>query len=114
MRRDDSCLLLDMLIAARDAVSFAENQTYSGFVKDRRTHPAIFKSVEIVGEAASRVSTEFQEAHPAVPWRKITGLRNRLVHGYFDVNMSTVWDTVRNDLPALIGQLEALVPPEAE
>lgn len=114
MRREDSFFLLDMLIAARDAVGFAENQTYSGFVKDRRTHLAIFKAVEMAGEAAFRVSAEFQEAHPMIPWRKIAGLRHHLAPACFSINMPIVWDVVRNDLPALIGQLEALVPPEAE
>ena len=74
---------------------------------------AILKSIEIIGEAASRVSAGTKEAHPEIPWREIIGMRNRLVHAYFDVNLIRVWDTVQEDLPALIAQLEPLVPPEA-
>ena len=113
MRRDDASYLLDMLVAARDAVVFADGLSFSEFARDQRTQLAILKSVEIVGEAASRVSAETWEAHPAIPWREIVGMRNRLVHAYFEIDLRLVWDTVRNDLPPLIVQLEPLVPPES-
>ena len=113
MRRDDASYLLDMLVAARDAVVFADGLSFSEFARDQRTQLAILKCVEIVGEAASRVSAETREAHPAIPWREIVGMRNRLVHAYFEIDLRLVWDTVRNDLPPLIVQLEPLVPPES-
>ena len=113
MRRDDASYLLDMLVAARDAVAFAAGLSFSEFTRDQRTQLAILKSVEIVGEAASRVSVETREAHPAIPWREIVGMRNRLVHAYFEIDLRLVWDTVGNDLPPLIAQLEPLVPPES-
>ncbi len=113
MPRDDSAYLLDMLLAARDAVSFTVGISYDEFVRDRRTQLSVLKSVEIVGEAAAHVSDEAKRAHPAIPWREIVGIRNRLVHVYFDIDLLLVWNTVRNDLPVLIGQLEPLVPPEA-
>ncbi len=69
--------------------------------------------MEIVGEAASRVGAETREAHPSFPWREIVGMRNRLVHAYFEIDLRLVWDTVRNDLPPLIARLEPLVPPES-
>ena len=113
MRRDDASYLLDMLVAARDAVVFADGLSFSEFARDQRTQLAILKCVEIVGEAASRFSAETREAHPAIPWREIVGMRNRLVHAYFEIDLRLVWDTVRNDLPPLIVQLEPLVPPES-
>ena len=113
MRRDDTSYLLDMLVAARDAVVFADGLSFSEFARDQRTQLAILKCVEIVGEAASRVSAETREAHPAIPWREIVGMRNRLAHAYFEIDLRLVWDTVRNDLPPLIVQLEPLVPPES-
>ncbi len=112
MRRDDSSFLLDMLVAARDAVSFADGLTHSEFTQDRRSQFAILKSVEIVGEAASRLSAETRERHPDIPWREIVGMRHRLVHAYFDIDLRLVWETVERDLPALIAQLEPLVSPE--
>ena len=75
---------------------------------------AILKAVEIVGEAASRVSADTKEAHPEIPWPEIIGLRNRLVHAYFEVNLKRVWETVQRDIPYLITQLEPMTPPETE
>ena len=112
MRDDNASFLLDMLVAARDAVTFAEGLTYFEFTRDRRSQLAILKAVEIVGEAAFRVSGETMESHPEIPWREIVGMRNRLVHAYFDIDLRLVWDTVQRDLPVLIAQLEPLVPPE--
>ena len=112
MLRDDTAYLLDMLLAARDAVSFAEGMSYADFARDRRTQLSILKSVEIVGEAASRLSEDTRRAHPSIPWPEVIGMRNRLVHVYFNIDLLLVWDTVCNDLPGLIAQLETLVPPE--
>ncbi len=75
---------------------------------------AILKAVEVVGEAASRVGSETAGAHPHIPWTEIVGMRNRLVHGYFNVNLERVWKTVRQDIPRLISHLERMVPPETE
>ena len=113
MSRDDTAYLLDMLVAARDALAFAEGMSYDEFARDRRTQFAVLKAVEIVGEAAEHVSAATKKAHPAIPWRAIVGMRNRLVHAYFDIDLPLVWDTVCDDLPALIARLEPLVPPEA-
>ena len=113
MPRNDSAYLLDMLLAARDALSFTEDMSFDDFVRDRRTQLSVLKSVEIVGEAAAHVSEDARRANPDIPWREIVGMRNRLVHVYFDIDLPLVWDTVRHDLPDLIARLEPLVPPEA-
>ena len=112
MPRDDPAYLLDMLLAARDALSFTEGMSYDEFVRDRRTQLSVLKSMEIVGEAAGHVSEDTKRAYSDIPWREIVGMRNRLVHVYFDIDLPLVWDTVRDDLPALIALLEPLVPPE--
>ena len=114
MPRDDSAFLLDMLLAAGDALSFTEGMSYAEFARDRRTQLSVLKTVEIVGEAAARVSEDTRLQHPAIPWREIVGMRNHLVHVYFDIDLRLVWDTVLNDLPDLITRLERLVPSEAE
>ncbi len=114
MQRDDSAYLLDMLLAARDALSFTEGLSYHEFARDRRTQLSVLKAVEIVGEAAAHVSEDARQLHQAIPWREIVGMRNRLVHAYFDIDLRLVWDTACDDLPALIALLEPLVPPEAE
>ena len=111
MRRDD-ILLLDMLLAAREAVEFAEGLTFETFQRDRMAQLAILKAVEIVGEAASRVGVDSRNEHPEIPWTAIVGMRNRLVHEYSNVNLARVWEAVMRDIPRLIPQLESLVPPE--
>ncbi len=110
----DGAYLLDMLLAARDAVEFADGITYSQFENSRLHQSAILKAVETVGEAASRVSSGMRESQPDIPWRQIVGMRNRLVHAYFDVDIGLVWRTVQDDLTTLIAQLERIVPPESE
>jgi uncharacterized protein with HEPN domain len=72
------------------------------------------KSVEVIGEAVSRLSLELKDAHSEIAWREIVGMRNRLVHVYFDIDVGLVWDTVQNDLPVLIAQIEPLVPEETD
>ncbi|MDE0106056.1 MAG: DUF86 domain-containing protein [Bryobacterales bacterium] len=112
MPRDDSAYLLDMLLAARHALSFTEGMSFEDFVMDRRTKLSVLKSVEIVGEAASRATEDARRPNADIPWRQIVGMRNRLVHVYFDIDLQVVWHTVRHDLSDLIARLEPLVPPE--
>ena len=108
MRRDDA-YLLDMLQTAREAVEFAAGLTFLQFEQSRLHQNAVLKAIEIVGEAASRVSDGTKEAHPEIPWHEIVGMRNRLVHAYFAVDLALVRRTIREALPALIAQLEPLV-----
>lgn len=111
MRHDDA-YLLDMLLAAREVGTFTAGLTFQEFKRNRMAQLAILKAVEVVGEAASQISAECKEAHPEIPWVKIIGMRNRLVHGYFNIKLERVWETVQQDLPHLISLLEPLVPPE--
>ena len=112
--RDDDVRLLDMLMAAREATTFVNDLTYSEFKRTRMAQLAILKAVEIVGEPASGVSADLRNAHPEIPWSGIVGMRNRLVHGYFDINLERVWETVQRDIRRLVSQLEPLAPPEDE
>ena len=71
---------------------------------------ALMKSIENIGEAAGKLSDQFREEHAAIPWDRIIGMRNRLIHAYYDINRDILWQTVVEDLPPLIGQLEAALP----
>lgn len=79
---------------------------------DRLRQHALIKAIEIIGEAASRVSAETRSLNPEIPWREIVGMRNRLVHAYFEVDVELLWETVQRDIPKLIALLEPSAPPE--
>ena len=111
MQRDESAYLLDMLLAARDALEFAAGLTFSQFEESRLHQHAVVKAVENIGEAASRVSADTKQAHPEIPWRQVIGMRNRLIHAYFDINLDILWQVVQDDLPELVAQVKPLVPP---
>lgn len=94
--------------AATDACSFVDGQAKDDFLADRRTQQAVIMSIIILGEAATKVMDsypDFTQAHPEVPWRSMRGMRNRIAHGYFDINLDVVWDTVQMALPGLLKQL---------
>lgn len=113
MERDDA-YLLDILIAARKAQSFLEGITWEAFEQSELHQSAVMRPLEIVGEAARLVSQETRDAHPEIPWSQMIGMRNRLIHEYFRVDLVTVWETVQSDLPRLIELIAPLVPAEDE
>ena len=97
--------------AATDACGFVEGLAKENFLADKRTQQAVIMSLIIIGEAATKVMdgyAEFIQAHPEVPWRSMRGMRNRIAHGYFDINLDVVWDTVQTALPELLRQLHAV------
>ena len=112
MRKDDEVRLRHMLDAAREAVSFARGRTRGDLDDDRQLVLALVKGVEIVGEAAAQVTEPTRQRLPEIPWEQIVGMRNRLVHAYFDISLDIVWNTVQRDLPELISLLEPAVPSE--
>jgi uncharacterized protein with HEPN domain len=110
----DAALLLDMLLAARDARSFVEGLDEAAFLASRLHQNATIRSLEVLGEAAGKVSAATQAAHPEIPWREITAMRHRLIHGYGEVRLDLVWIVVRDRLGPLITELAVLVPGESE
>ena len=102
-----------MLDAAKEALSFAKNKSRNDLYTDRMLALSIVKSIEIIGEAASTVSKEFREKRKEIPWASIIGMRNRLIHVYFDIDLDRVWDTITDDLPPLITALEKALSQES-
>ena len=97
--------------AATDACSFAEGLTKEAFLADKRSKSAVVMCLIVIGEAATKIMDQdaaFWQAHPLVPWRSMRGMRNRIAHGYFEINFEVVWETVRTALPALLEQLPAV------
>ena len=94
--------------AATDACNFVDGLAKDDFLSDKRTQRAVIMSLIIIGEAATKVMenhVEFTHAHLGVPWRSMRGMRNRIAHGYFDINLDVVWDTVQMALPELLNHL---------
>ena len=108
MFEDDGVRIRHILDAAREAVGFVDGRGREDLDSDRMLSLSLVRLLEIIGEAARGVSAHFREAHPDLPWKSMAGMRDRLIHGYFDVNLDVVWETVTEDLPALVAQLETI------
>jgi len=109
MFEDDEIRLRHILDAAREAVGFTESHRREDLDTDRKLSLSLVRLLEIIGEAAKGITTEFRQEHSELPWKSMVGMRDRLIHGYFDVNLDIVWETVTNDLPPLINKLEKIV-----
>src|SRR3990172_657730 len=109
MPSPDTVRLRHILDSAREAMAFVEGRSRSDLDADHMLSLALVRLLEVIGEAARGMSREFREAHPEVAWSKMAGMRDRLIHGYFDVNLDVVWKTVADDLPLLLVQLEKIV-----
>lgn len=108
MRDEDRVRLQHMIEAAQSAIKFVSGRARADLDVDQMLLFAVVRAIEIVGEAASKISRETQAAHGAIPWKSIIGMRNRLVHAYFETNVQVVWETVTVELPAVLPQLQAL------
>ena len=107
----DSGWLWDMLSAARLVMEFVRGRTFDEYQADPMLRSAVERQIEIIGEAASRVSTEFQDSHPEFEWRKIVGQRPMLAHGYGKLDHELVWKAAIFHVPELAAKLAPLVPP---
>ena len=107
----DEALLLDMKLAAGDALSFVEGLDQMQFNASKLHQAAVVRCLGIIGEAATKVSREFRDAHPEIEWREIVGMRHRLIHDYTEVRLDIVWGVLQDELPGLIAVLEPLIPP---
>lgn len=114
MRKDDSVRLMHILEAAQETISFIKNKTRKSLDTNRQLVLALVKDIEIIGEAAANVTTERRGELPQIPWDKIIGMRNRLIHAYFEINLDILWKTIIDDIPPLISELEKVVPPHNE
>ena len=108
-RHEDLLRLGHMLDHAREAVAMVRGQKRADLDSDRKLNLSLVRLVEIVGEAASRVSPAGRERAPGLDWKRIVGMRNRIVHGYDSVDFDILWDTIQIDLPPLVEELEKLL-----
>lgn len=110
----DAALLLDIMLAAEDALTFVAGLDERAFLASGLHQSAVIRKLEVMGEAAGKVSKTFCAAHPEIPWKQMTGLRHRLIHGYGDVRLDIVWRVVAETLPDLIATLRPLIPPKTD
>jgi uncharacterized protein with HEPN domain len=96
-----------MLSHAEEAVKMAAGRTRQDLETDRQLNLALTRLLEIIGEAANRITPPARQRCPTIPWAAMTGMRNRLIHGYDDVDFDILWDVIQHDLPPLIAQLRA-------
>ena len=113
-RRDPLVRLKHMLDYAREAVEMAKGQMAKDLDTDRKLVLSLTHLVELIGEAASQVPQEVRGKYPNVPWPKVVSMRNRLIHGYDVVDYDILWDTITEDLPLRITELERIIPKQTK
>ncbi|MDY7030723.1 MAG: DUF86 domain-containing protein [Thermodesulfobacteriota bacterium] len=109
MQPEDRIRVQHILDEAGEACHYIQGITFDEFVKEGKTVRAVIRCIEVIGEATSKISTEFRRDHPEIPWQKIIGMRNRLIHVYFDIDYHIVWQTVKENLPLLIEQFQLIL-----
>ena len=106
----DDAALLDIVRAMRLLIDFRGEADKAAFLADAKTQAAVIHQLLIVGEAVKRLSDDFRQEHPSVPWRMIAGMRDILIHQYVAVDLHEVWKTAQSDIPRLLAYLEPLIP----
>jgi uncharacterized protein with HEPN domain len=104
----DRTYLLDILDAAKLALSYVRDKDEETFLADIQCQDAVIRRFEIIGEAARRISVQFRLQHPQLPWTEMIGMRNLLIHEYDDVDLHIVWRTVIRELPIIVEKIETL------
>ena len=91
----------DIIQAMNDALSFVKEMDYDGFLRDKKTIYAVNRALEIIGEATKNIPASVKNSYPQIPWKKMAGMRDKVIHEYFGVDLKRVWSTVKKDTPGL-------------
>lgn len=105
-KRGNIEFLSDIKEAVKRIELYIEKMNYEGFLKDIKTQDAVVRNLEIIGEATKNISNDFKEKNPQIPWKKLAGVRDRLIHHYFGINYDIVWVITKEELPEIIRQIE--------
>jgi uncharacterized protein with HEPN domain len=101
MKREFLDYVEDIIGAMADTLKFVENMEYDEFVNDRKTVYAVIRAIEIIGEAVKKIPKSVRNRYSQIPWKDMAGMRYKLIHGYFGVDLKRVWKTVKEDIPKL-------------
>lgn len=99
IKKDYSDYLQDILDSINDTEEFVREMTFDDFLKDKKTINAVIRSIEVIGEAAKNIPDALREKYINVPWKKMAGMRDKLIHEYFGIDLEIVWQVIKNDLP---------------
>ena len=108
-KRTEEDLLKDILEGARRILLYTENMDYDAFLEDLKTQDAVIRNLEIIGEASKNLSAEFRNKYTKIPWKSIAGMRDKLIHDYFGINIDIVWGVVTEDLSRLVNQISQIL-----
>lgn len=111
-KRGDFELVCDIKEAIRRIGGYLTGTTYDKFLDDVKTQDAVVRNLEILGEAAKNVSAVFKKSNPSIPWKDLAGVRDKLIHHYFGVNLDIVWNISKEDLPDLLAVIDKSSPTE--
>ncbi len=107
--RDISLYIKDMLESMEKIEKFVEGMDYEDFIKDDKTSFAVIRCIEVMGEAAKQVPESVRKKYPEIPWKSIAGMRNKVIHFYFGVNLEKVWLVVKEDIPRIKPQMKKVL-----
>ena len=107
-KRGNIEFLSDIREAVKRIEQYIEKMNYEDFLNDIKTQDAVVRNLEIIGEATKNISNDFKEKYPQIPWKKLAGVRDRLIHHYFGINYDIVWVIVKEELPEIISRIEEI------
>ncbi|MGQ4914463.1 MAG: DUF86 domain-containing protein [Candidatus Asgardarchaeia archaeon] len=109
MKKSDVIYLKHILDSINRIEQYTENVDYDSFMINTMVQDAVIRQLEIIGEATKRLSKDFRETHPLIPWKDIAGMRDKLIHDYLGVDIDAVWETIKKDIPALKNKIKKIL-----
>ena len=112
MKKDSFVYLRHILDAIHRVEEYTKGIDYKNFMDNNLLQAGVMREIEIMGEATKKLANELKEKYPGIPWKRMAGMRDKLIHDYFGVDLDAVWDTIEKDIPLLKNKLEAMVESE--